>query len=264
MSALTVGELIEKILSDMKVSLRKKTVDTLKCGDPKSKVKGVVTTFLATQEVLQKAKSLGANFVITHEPIFYNHLDETRWLEGDPVFRAKREFLKKSGLTVWRLHDTYHDKRPDGIVEGMMKRLGWEKFQEEPGSRYLLFPSWTARRIAQSAKKALGIPVVRVAGNPGMKCRRVATLFGAWGGTRQMADLRKDDVDAVICGESPEWETCEYVRDACTQGRPKALVVLGHAPSEESGMEHFAQWLAPRVPGIPVRFVPAGNPFKSI
>ena len=79
-----------------------------------------------------------------------------------------------------------------------------------------------------------------------------------------MRDLRHSDVDAIICGESPEWETCEYVRDACAQGRSKALIVLGHAPSEEGGMDHFAKWLAPRIPGIPVKFVPAGNPFRVV
>jgi putative NIF3 family GTP cyclohydrolase 1 type 2 len=248
----------------MKVKIRKQTVDTLKCGNPKAAVKGVVTTFMATQEVLKKAKTLKANFVITHEPLFYNHLDETLWLKGDPVYRAKARFLRDSELAVWRLHDTYHDKKPDGITEGMMEELGWKDYQEKPGSRFLKFPSWKAQRIADMAKKALKLRVVRIAGDPEMKCRRVATLFGACGGKRQMADLRRNDVDVLICGESPEWETCEYVRDACAQGRPKTMIVLGHAPSEEAGMEHFAKWLAPRISGIPVRFVPAGNPFRWV
>src|SRR5579859_98648 len=200
---MTIEQLIQKILKDMNVPRRKKTVDTVKWGNAKATVRGVTTTFLATQEVLKKSKALGANFVITHEPIFYNHLDETGWLQDDPVYQAKTKFLRQSGLAVWRLHDTYHDKKPDGIVEGMMENLGWTRYQEEPGSRFLKFPSWSAGKIAGEAKKALGLQMARIAGDPKKKCRKVATLFGAWGGVKQMADLRRDDVDAIICGESP-------------------------------------------------------------
>jgi putative NIF3 family GTP cyclohydrolase 1 type 2 len=71
----------------------------------------------------------------------------------------------------------------------------------------------------------------------------------------------RDDIDVVVCGETPEWETCEYVRDSAAAGRKKALIVLGHCDSEEAGMEYLAEWLRPLFPGVPVHFVPAGNPF---
>ena len=54
------------------------TVDTVKTGDPSRKVAGIVTTFMATREVIGKAIHLGANFIITHEPTFWSHTDETQ------------------------------------------------------------------------------------------------------------------------------------------------------------------------------------------
>ena len=76
-----------------------------------------------------------------------------------------------------------------------------------------------------------------------------------------MLDLRRDDVDVVVCGEAPEWETCEYVRDAAFDGQKKAMIVLGHCDSVEAGMEYLVEWLADVLPGVPAHFVPAGNPF---
>ena len=53
------------------------TVDTVKAGDPATPVTGIATTFLDTMEVLREANRRGLNLVITHEPTFYNHRDNT-------------------------------------------------------------------------------------------------------------------------------------------------------------------------------------------
>ena len=72
------------------------------------------------------------------------------------------------------------------------------------------------------------------------------------------------DVEVLIAGESPEWTTCEYVRDAVAAGLNKALILTGHCNSEEAGMEYLVEWLRPRVGGIRVTFVPAGDPFYAV
>jgi hypothetical protein len=46
----------------------------------------------------------------------------------------------------------------------------------------------------------------------------------------------------------------------CT-GAGTALIVLGHAISEEAGMAYLAEWLRARVPDVPITHVPAGDPF---
>ena len=70
------------------------------------------------------------------------------------------------------------------------------------------------------------------------------------------------DVDIVVVGEINEWETSEYARDAARQKKSKALIILGHANSEEPGMKYLAEWLRPMVPSIKITFVPAGDPFQ--
>jgi hypothetical protein len=64
-----------------------------------------------------------------------------------------------------------------------------------------------------------------------------------------------------MIGETPEWETVEYVADAVTEHRPKALVILGHIPSEQAGMEECTRWLKTFIHDVPIQFVPAHEPF---
>ena len=262
--SLSVEQYIQLVIEKTGAALPADTVDTLKCGDPKAVVTGAATTFMATRSVLERAAALGTNLDITHEPTFYNHLDQVDWLTHDKVYQEKSRFIKEKGLAVWRFHDGWHSTAQDGILQGMLEQLGWLEYQTTSGSRMLKFPQWTARQIALTAKEKLGLEMVRLAGEPEVLCGQVSFLAGAWGGRRQMQDLQTLGVRAVVCGESPEWETCEYVRDASAQGNPLALVVLGHAPSEESGMAHLALQLKKLIPEVPACFIPAGNPFQIL
>lgn len=89
-------------------------------------------------------------------------------------------------------------------------------------------------------------------------------LVGASGGQSHITTLRRDDVDAIICGEINEWETNEYVRDAVFFGRPRGLIVVGHAASEEDGMKYLATWLEPHFPGVPIQHVPSGDVLRTV
>ena len=260
----TVRDIILLIESEMPPG-HPETLDTIKAGDENAAVTGIATTFMATLPILRQAVEAGANFVITHEPSFYNHRDETDWLDRDPVYLAKRRFIDENGLVVWRFHDGWHRIRPDGILLGEEKRLGWESQKIAGEDRIYRLPEQTVGDVAAHCKTCVGAEWVRVAGDPAMPCRTVGLLPGAVGGKGQIQMLMRPDVDLVICGESPEWETCEYVRDAAALGQKKALIVLGHANSEEAGMAYFSDWLRKRMPAsLPVTHFVAGDPFRFV
>jgi hypothetical protein len=44
-------------------------------------------------------------------------------------------------------------------------------------------------------------------------------------------------------------------------GIPKGQIILGHVVSEEPGMEDCARWLETFITGVPIRFIPAGEPY---
>ena len=73
--ALTAQEIVDRIKKQIGVDWNSETVDTFKIGDPSTIVTGVVTTSMATVDVLQKAVQAGANFVITAAPTFYSRAD---------------------------------------------------------------------------------------------------------------------------------------------------------------------------------------------
>src|ERR1700689_3154510 len=104
---LTARQVIERIQKNVGVPWRSQTVDTFKAGDPDTPVTGIATTMMATYDVLRRAAAAGDNLIITHEPTFYGHLDQTADLakENDAVLAAKQALIEKHHLVIWRFHD---------------------------------------------------------------------------------------------------------------------------------------------------------------
>jgi putative NIF3 family GTP cyclohydrolase 1 type 2 len=262
----TAQEVIDRIKAHVGIPWTTETVDTFKAGDPKTPVTGIAVTMMATYAVLQRAVANGQNLIITHEPTFYGHLDNASEIpqgEQDAVLAEKRAFIEKHHLVVWRFHDHLHRMHVDGVELGNVHALGWEKYQD-PGHQYLFtIPDKTVGELALELQKKLDVSVMRVVGDREMKVNRVAFIPGAAGSSNEIRALEMPDVQVLIVGETREWETVEYVADAVSQGRHKALIVLSHIPSEQQGMVECAKWLKTFVTEVPVEFVPAPDPFKS-
>lgn len=262
---ITARELVAEIQKQVGVEWKKDTVDTFKAGNPDTPVTGVAMTMMATMDVLQRASAKGLNFVITHEPTFYAHLDTPEGIpESDAVWAEKRTFIEKHGMVIWRFHDHWHMRKPDGIEAGNVHALGWEKFQRADNQYLFVVPETTVKELARQVSEKLGSSVVRVVGDPAMKITKVGFSPGAAGSQREIHALEQDDVQVLMVGETREWETVEYAADAVSEGRKKALIVIGHIPSEQPGMEECARWLKGFVKGVPVEFVPAKQPFWTV
>ncbi len=261
---LTVRAAIDRLIEAAGARPIENTVDTIKSGDPDAGLTGIVTTFLATVEVVRRAAELGANLIVAHEPVYYNHRDDADWLEGDPVYDAKRRLLEDERITVFRFHDYAHARQPDAILSGVLSTLGWED-RADPDVPYVVeLPPTRLSDLVITLKERLGVESVRVAGSPDALCRRIALLVGAADGRYHVLALSRHGADVVVAGEAREWEALEYVRDANALGMNKALVVVGHERSEEPGMEWVAGWLRTLLPGVRIEHVPAGEPFRTL
>jgi putative NIF3 family GTP cyclohydrolase 1 type 2 len=258
----TAREIVAEIQKQVGVPWKEQTVDTFKAGNPDTAVTGIAVTMMATMDVLERASAKGLNFVITHEPTFYSHLDAPEGMpESDPVWGEKRAFIEKHGMVVWRFHDHWHMRKPDGIEAGMAHALGWENYQNAENPYLFVLPVITLKRLAEEVAKTLDSPVVRVVGEPEMKVTKVGLSPGFAGFERETHALESDDVQVLLVGETREWETVEYAADAVTQGRKKALIVIGHIPSEQAGMEECTRWLKGFVKTAPVEFVATKEPW---
>jgi putative NIF3 family GTP cyclohydrolase 1 type 2 len=259
----TVQDIIDIILKAIPVALSPNTVDTIKIGSANQKVTGIVTTMFPTIEVIKEAIKIKANFIIPHEPTFYNHADRHDLIENNDVLQRKMKLLNENNIAIWRAHDSWHALKPDGITYGVVKKAGWEDFYQSP-NKIMTIPAASLKKIAQHLKTKLEIAHLRVIGNLSNPCKRIALLPGAWGGQNHIKTFVEEKPDLLIIGEANEWETPEYIRDAQSLGINVSLIVLGHAVSEEPGMEWMSAWLQPKVPGIKVTHIASKDPFNWI
>jgi putative NIF3 family GTP cyclohydrolase 1 type 2 len=258
-TAAQIVERIQKKLLDQGISWRAQTVDTFKAGDPATEVRGIATSGMATFDLLRRAVKAGRNLVITHEPTFYNHNDQTTGLESDPTYQAKQRFIADNNLVIFRFHDHAHALRPDPLVVGSARMLGLTQYASPTEPRIYVVPETTLGALAADIARRLGSRAIRVAGDPAMRVTRIA-LGPGYGVPALGASF-----DVAIGGEAPEsGGNAEYVSDAAAAGQKKGVVLLGHMMSEDFGMKEVAEWLAVFLTEVPVEWVPAGEPFSIV
>jgi putative NIF3 family GTP cyclohydrolase 1 type 2 len=253
----TVGEIMDLFISQVPNAPFQTTVDTIKSGSRDQVVTGIVTTMFPTLQVINKAVELKANLIIPHEPTFYSGSDETAWLESDEVYQYKINLLNKHGIAIWRNHDYVHRMKVDGVQAGVVDQLGWNDYYKQ--SSILTVPKTSLRELINHVKTKLDVPAMRYIGDLNQVCSKVLILPGAVGGKRQIESLMKEKPDVLICGESNEWETPEYVRDAIGMGKKLSMIEIGHSASEEGGSEFVSSWIRKFIPGMPVAHIPSGN-----
>ncbi len=113
-------------------------------------------------------------------------------------------------------------------------------------------PATTLGGLADFFKEKLGMDAVQVIGDPNQKAEHLSVLVG--GGSlglgdelMPMRDMMEKGIDTLVCGETTEWTSISYVRDAAQLGLGKGMIILGHNRTEEAGMKHFPAFLQPLV-----------------
>jgi putative NIF3 family GTP cyclohydrolase 1 type 2 len=260
---MTAQQVIAMIIKNTGANTIPNTVDVIKEGDPQTAVSGIVTCMFATLDVLKQAVAKNCNLLVVHEPLYYNHLDDTKQLQNDPVFLEKRKFITDHKLVIWRFHDYIHSMNPDGIETGMVEKLGWKNYTVKGSTNQFVLPETTLKELLKGLKQVFPKNAFYVVGNPDMKLSKVTLAAGAPGSSAHIRLLEDKNVDVILAGESPQWETYEYMRDAVAEGRPKAIIFLGHINSEEAGMNFCASWLKGFIKDLPVYFIECGPSFWS-
>ena len=248
------------------------TCDLLMSGNENMEVTKIVTTFMATVEVIEKAIEAGANFIITHEPTWFTGKDSIEWLSDDPVYIEKKKLIDDHGIAIWRFHDHMHMGTEDLIYRGYDMETNWGAYKIQNPDPYEHFgacyqiPLTTLEELCLYFKEKLGMKVIQIVGNPGMKVERVSVLVGGGSlglGVEElpMKIMKQNNLDLLICGDITEWTISAYVRDAAAMGMNKGMLVLGHERSEEMGMKHLGSWMKDITGDIEVLFIDAGEPF---
>lgn len=251
--------------------------DRVLCGDPEQECTGIAVTVCATYEVIQKAASQGANFIITHESIFFGSRIDQDGLEENEVYQSKRKLIEDSGIVIWRDHDRMHGngrpfyperKRNDYIFYGICKELGWDDYVADDPMKPLLYhiPETTAAELSELFMDKFGLKGLRIVGNRDAKIKTVWFAEHVQGGKNDGEKVAQGlQADAIIPFEICDFTLTQFVRDAAAMGQNKVMLEMGHFNCEELGMKYCLQWLPEAIgDSIPLTFIPAGDTFEYI
>jgi len=164
-------------------------------------------------------------------------------------------------MSIFRFHDHWHRTTPDGIYTGMIDRLQWKTYLVEGETNIFKFPGISLRDITEHLKQVFPDANIRVIGNARLPVNYAAFSAGAPGSESHIRLLQREEINLVVIGEAPEWESISYARDASQAGLKKSMIILGHTVSEEAGMEYCAKWMQSFIDEVPVFFVESHDPF---
>ena len=232
--------------------------DCCKEGNPEKEIQKLAVTTFPSTDTIKAAAEWGADMLLVHEPLYYDHLDaySTKKLQTQ-----KRELIEQSGMTVCRFHDHAHFCPEDLIAVGMVRQMGFDADVEyiTPGNntKLTLKTPMTAAEVAKQLEKNLNLRHIRICGARDIPATTITGMFGAPDGVLDL--LQADDTQIIIVGETCEWMMAEYARDAGLMGHNKTLLILGHAGSEEAGMVYISDLIAEMMPELTVKYFPCGE-----
>ena len=260
----------------------KTTRDKVLLGNPNVECTGIVTTCWANMDVIHKTIECGANLIICHEALFWNHGDHTEWLEKEKndAFLKKKKLLEKYGLP---LEDGSY---VDGIFYGLAKVLdwvpyindnisdfiqdseGWDAFKDHAKLNPLsyIIPETTVEKLAQYLIQKLNLNGVKVIGNKNQKVSKISIPFHVFGDANYAIRLANEKkVDCFLTMELVDFTLAEYVRDASCANNSVSIIGMGHFNIEEPGMKYMVEYL-PKVIGenISCQFIQSGDNYSYI
>jgi putative NIF3 family GTP cyclohydrolase 1 type 2 len=256
--SLTAEAVIRRIQKELGGDWPATGPDGFKAGDPSTVVKGIATTAMATLDVLRQAVKANANLVLTYEPTFYSRADASTG--NDPVVKAKREFIEKNGLVVFRLRDHWQARKENEMLTGLAAALGWSKHRVKNDDALYEIPPASGDATVASIRAKLKLRAgLRAVGDRNAVIRRVLLFPGAM--TPDTMWARYSDVDLIVAGEVREWENTHYAADIFTAGEKRILVTTGRVVSEEPGMRLCADWARTVVKELPAHWIGVGDPY---
>lgn len=209
-------------------------------GDGDAQVSGVVLALDCTEEVIAKAKEVGANLIISHHPVIFNGMK--RVCADSVVYQ-----LIRNDMHVISAH-TNLDIAQGGVNDCLCKALGLEDVSGLTATdeeHYLgrvgsLSTAISAETLAQRVKSALNTTVRYT--DSGKNIAKVAVCGGA--GDSELESAIACGADALITGEVKHHLFIEAAHRGLT------LMEAGHHHTEAVVLQPLCETLAAQFPEI--------------
>lgn len=256
-----------------------KTRDKVLYGETDRECTGIVTTIYASPEVIRKAHELGANLIIAHEALLWNHGDHREWLEEteNRTYLAKKKLMDDCGITVWRFHDYIHSGIPyrdgyiDGIFYGLAQETGWDDAiinEDISGAVYLECPPTTPREVGNLIKEKWHLSGLKCIGNMDARVTKILVCGHVMEGGDSNSLIKRvdaEDINLLLPLELIDFTLTEYVKDSAELGFDRAIIAPGHFNIEEPGMKYMEKWMDKALPvKIKTTYVQAGDMYSFL
>lgn len=227
----------------------------LEFGSLDNEVRGIVICWSPTLMVIEKAVSLQANLIISHEWLIYKHTG-SKWLENEITTFAKTPNLKRlkmlsqNKMSLLKYHSNW-DIAPGGIADSFGEHLGFKNLIKK-GKLVRVYKEKpiTLRDLAKSITEKLKISNVKVSGDLGKKVKYIGTAPGGMGQIFTYCDdFANSGAEVLIFGE-----VLEYT-EIYTNESGYLYILTSHEASEMPGMLKLTSLLKRRFTQIPVNYL---------
>lgn len=212
----------------------------LRVGDPALEVTGVAVALDVTGPAIEEARSLGANVLLTHHPVFLEPISTVvSGLDGGGLaFQAAA-----TGVALVSMHTNLD--RADTVRTLMLDTVGaeyrgplegWSEGEDDRDPAFgqigVLTPAATLREVADRLAGAFGVKP-RVWGDPDRRVSSIGTASGS--ASSLIEDAIAAEIDVLVAGE------IKYHDIVFANANGIAIVLLGHDGSEEFLADELAR-----------------------
>lgn len=234
----------------------------LLAGRDDKEVRIVYVALDASDEVIDAAKDIGADMLITHHPLIFGGLKNVTNLNfiGSRVLR-----LVSGDISYYAMHTNY-DVKAMGALS--LKRLGIKngavlevtgadrEGTEEGIGRIADIGPVTLGGLSGLVKDAFLLDTVKVFGHKDRIVRRMAICPGS--GKSVIGEALSKGADVLVTGDIGHHEGI----DAVAQGL--SVIDAGHYGLEYIFMEDMKRYLMERLPDIRIETAPVMHPFAVV
>ena len=240
--------------------------DGFRAGDPTATVQRIVVCQSPSVAVIRRTRPGERTLIVSREDPFYFTLDTAGstpsmdWsnnlgpeVASNPIVAAKRSLIEGRGAVCYKVFYAWDKARPNANSAGLAKALGVAPATgPEVSGAYGTVAPTTLARLGQDVSARLKIRSLRAHGDPNLPVRKVAVLNGLVEIPRLARAIADPAVDAVILGETCEWEATPYFDDIISEGRKIGMLLVGYQTSDRYGVPALAELVRSVAGGVPV------------
>lgn len=231
----------------------------LLCGREEKEVSAVYIALDATKEVIEEAKRVGADMLLTHHPMIFKPLKQVsgRHFIGDKILT-----LAESGICYYAMHTNFDVM---GMADAVADQLGLEdrkvlsvtyedELSKEGIGRIGALPMpMTLAECAEYVKNRCKIDQVKVYGMPAETIVMAAVCPGS--GKSCIEDAVRLGADVLITGDIDHHEGIDSVEQGLT------VIDAGHYGLEKIFVPYMEEYCKRKLTGVEIYTAPEKEPF---